>query len=86
MHGNITRKLPCSYLYLKLAKMSCFSFYLFPFLFCKIREQKEEQVLPKREGWHQWKERREVAGKEGRRVNMVQKMCTHAYKYKNDTG
>jgi hypothetical protein len=28
-----------SYLYLKLAKMSCFSFYLFSFLFCNIREQ-----------------------------------------------
>jgi hypothetical protein len=25
-HGNITRKLPCSYLYLKQAKMSHFSF------------------------------------------------------------
>jgi hypothetical protein len=29
----------CSHLYLKLAKMPCFSFYLLPFFFYKIREQ-----------------------------------------------
>jgi hypothetical protein len=29
----------CSYLYLKLAKKSCFSFYLLCFFFYKIREQ-----------------------------------------------
>jgi hypothetical protein len=29
----------CSYVYLKLAKISCFSFYLFSLLFYKIREQ-----------------------------------------------
>jgi hypothetical protein len=29
----------CSYLYLKLAKMLCFSYYLLCFLFNKIREQ-----------------------------------------------
>jgi hypothetical protein len=37
----------CNYLYLKLAKMSCFSFYLFSFLFCKIGKQRAEQVLPR---------------------------------------
>jgi hypothetical protein len=37
MHGNDTRKLPCSYLYLKLAKASFLSFIFF---FYKIREQK----------------------------------------------
>jgi hypothetical protein len=26
-----------------------------------------------------------VAGKVGRRVNMIQKMCTHVCKWKNDT-
>jgi hypothetical protein len=26
-----------------------------------------------------------VLGKEGRRVNMMQKMCTHACKYKSGT-
>jgi hypothetical protein len=30
---------PCSYLYLKLAETSCFSFYLLSFFFYKIREQ-----------------------------------------------
>jgi hypothetical protein len=29
----------CSYLYLKVAKIPCFPFYLLSFLFCKIREQ-----------------------------------------------
>jgi hypothetical protein len=37
----------CGYLYLKLVKMSYFSFY--PFLFCKIRKQ-EEGLAPVREG------------------------------------
>jgi hypothetical protein len=35
-----------SYLYLKLAKMLCFSYYLLCFLFKKFREQRAEQVLP----------------------------------------
>jgi hypothetical protein len=42
----------CSYLYLKLAKMSCFSFYLFSFYFYKVGEQSMEQVLVG--GWHCW--------------------------------
>jgi hypothetical protein len=29
----------CSYFYFKQAKMSCFSFYLFSFVFYRIREQ-----------------------------------------------
>jgi hypothetical protein len=37
-----------SYLYLKLAKMSCFCF--FSFLFEKSEYRKEEQVLPRVEG------------------------------------
>jgi hypothetical protein len=32
----------CSYLYLKQAKMSCFSFYLFSFIFYKIGDQEGE--------------------------------------------
>jgi hypothetical protein len=39
----------CIYLYLKLAKMSCSSFYLFSY-------RRVEQVLPRGEGWHQWEE------------------------------
>jgi hypothetical protein len=35
----------CSYLYLKLTKMACFSFSLLCFFFFKIREQEREQVL-----------------------------------------
>jgi hypothetical protein len=32
----------CRYLYLKQAKISCFSFYLFSFFFYKITEQSTE--------------------------------------------
>jgi hypothetical protein len=35
-----------SYLYLKLAKTLCLSFYLLCFLFHKIREKRAEQILP----------------------------------------
>jgi hypothetical protein len=38
IEGNITRNSLCNYLYLKQAKMSCFSFYHFSFLFYKIGE------------------------------------------------
>jgi hypothetical protein len=40
-HGNSL----CRYLYLKLAKLSCFSFL--SFLFYKIREQEGGLVLPR---------------------------------------
>jgi hypothetical protein len=63
----------CSYLCLKQAKMSCFSFYLFSFT---KSEQRVEQVLQGGGLGTSWG--REVAGKEGRRVNMVQK-CVHMY-------
>jgi hypothetical protein len=45
---------PCSYLYLKQAKMSFFSFF-----FYKIREQEGKQVLPGggRGDWYQWEGR-----------------------------
>jgi hypothetical protein len=35
----------CSYLYLKQAKMSCFTFSLFSFFFYKIREQEGRAIL-----------------------------------------
>jgi hypothetical protein len=42
----------CNYLYLKLAKMSCFSSSLFSSE--KSENRRTEQVLPRWEGWHQW--------------------------------
>jgi hypothetical protein len=66
----------CSYLYLKKAKIPCFAFYLSSFFFYTIREW-EEGLATNGSG--------EVVGKEGRRVNMVKKMCTHEFKCKNDT-
>jgi hypothetical protein len=39
MHGNNTGISLCSYLYLKLPKMPCFSLYLLCFFFYKIGEQ-----------------------------------------------
>jgi hypothetical protein len=40
----------CSYLYLKLAKMPCFSFYVLWFFFYKIKEQ-EGRTGSARVGW-----------------------------------
>jgi hypothetical protein len=40
----------CSYLYLKQAKVSCFSFYPSK----EMENRKAEQVLPSGEGWNQW--------------------------------
>jgi hypothetical protein len=72
MHGNIT--FLCSYLYLKLAKMSCFSFSLFSS--AKSKNRRAEQVLPRgRDGTCG---RGKVAEKGGWRVNMVQK-CVHMH-------
>jgi hypothetical protein len=68
----------CSYVYLKLAKTSCFSFYLLLFLFYKIREQ--EGGTGSALGWEG-----AGGGERGRRMNMVQIMCTHVCKCKNDT-
>jgi hypothetical protein len=61
----------CSYLYLKQAKMSCFSFYLLSFFFYKTRELESGTCAAQGQGWHQWEER--GIGKWGMRVNMVQK-------------
>jgi hypothetical protein len=47
-HGNSL----CSYLYLKLAKSSCFSFYLFSS--SKSENRRAEQILAREGGvWHQ---------------------------------
>jgi hypothetical protein len=73
----------CSYFYLKLAKMPCFSNYVFSSIKSEMR--RAEQVLsgvgvgrPDTGG------REEMKGK-GRRVTMVQIMYTHVCKYKNDS-
>jgi hypothetical protein len=53
----------CSHLYLKLAKTSCFSFYLLLFFSTKPENRKAEQVLP---GWEEvalMGGKKEVAGK-----------------------
>jgi hypothetical protein len=50
MHGNNTGKLPMSYLYLKLAKRSCFSFYFLSST--KSENRRAEQVVGLGEkGW-----------------------------------
>jgi hypothetical protein len=61
--------------------MSCFSLYIFSS--AKLENRKPEQVLPMGEGWHLWE--RGGGGKGGRRVYMVQKMCTYACNCNNDT-
>jgi hypothetical protein len=70
-YGNVTRKLPVKLPLSQTSKMSSFSFF-----FYKIREQ---------EGCKGWggvgtTGNREVGGKGHRRVNTVQKMCTHVCK------
>jgi hypothetical protein len=60
--------------YPKETKMS------FYFYFTKITEQETGTVLS-RGGWYQWEE----VGNECTEVNMVQILCTHACKWKNDT-
>jgi hypothetical protein len=59
-------------------KQKCLSFF-----FYKIREQEGRTCPVGEESWYQW----EVEGsrERGRRVNMVQILCTHVCKYKNDS-
>jgi hypothetical protein len=73
----------CSYLYSNKLKCHVFLFYLFLFFFYKIREQ-EGGASPAQGGGSGNSEGRGI-GERGRRVNMVQKMCTRVYKCKNDT-
>jgi hypothetical protein len=56
----------CSYLYLKQAKMSCFSAYLFSSFFCKIGEH-EGRTGPPQVGWVDTSGRGEVLKKGSRR-------------------
>jgi hypothetical protein len=60
----------CSYLYLKLAKTSCISFYLLCFSFYKIREQEGRTGSARGGGAnHQWEGG--DGGERGRRMNTV---------------
>jgi hypothetical protein len=40
----------------------------------KLENMRAEQVLPRGEGWYQWEGRGDM--ERGRRVNIVQKICT----------
>jgi hypothetical protein len=72
-----------SYLYLKLAKMPCFSNYVLRFFFYKIREQGSRRGSPQDGGvGHLGKG--ENGGERDRRVNKVQIMYTHECKCKKD--
>jgi hypothetical protein len=62
--------------------MSCFQFYLFSFFLYKIGEQEGGTSPAAGGGGTDTSERWEVLGKGYRRVNTVQKMCTHACKCK----
>jgi hypothetical protein len=86
MHGNNTRTLPVCYLYLKLAKSPCFSFYILCFFFYKIREQEGGKVSAQGRGAVVGTSGRGGDGGErGRRMNTIQIMYTHVCKCKNDT-
>jgi hypothetical protein len=80
MHGNITRNSLCSYLYLKLAKMSYSSFSLFSSAKSEGRLNRSCPV-----GRVGTSKRGKFAGKEDRRMKMMQKLCTHSCKCKNGT-
>jgi hypothetical protein len=72
----------CSHLYLKLKCHGFFCFIFSLFFSYKIENRRVEQDLAREEGWHQWE--RGSVGEWGRRVNTVQKLCTHVSKCKND--
>jgi hypothetical protein len=71
-----------SYLYLKLAKTPCFSYYLLWFFFYKIREQEGRTGS----AWGRVGVGT-IGGEDGRercrRINMVQIIYTHVYECKN---
>jgi hypothetical protein len=64
----------CNYLYLKLAKTLCLSYYRLCFLISKIREQEGRTGSAWKWGW----------GGEGKRRKVAQTMYTHVSKCKND--
>jgi hypothetical protein len=76
----------CSHLYLKLAKMPCFSYYLLCFFFYKIREQEDRSSSAQGVCWGVGTSGRgERGGGRERRTNMVQIMHAHVCKCENDT-
>jgi hypothetical protein len=52
VHGNNARNL-LSFIYLKVAKMLCLSYYLFSYVFSstKLENKRAEQVFPGSIGW-----------------------------------
>jgi hypothetical protein len=75
VHGSNAKNLSYSYLYLKLAKMLCFSYYLLCFLFSSTKlEKRAEQVLP---GSEKCGRKREGAGSEAR--DGPNNVCTYEY-------
>jgi hypothetical protein len=70
-----------SYLYLKLAKMLCLSYYLLCFSSTKL-ENRAEQVLPESKG--EGESVRERGQSRGRGVEVTQTMYTHMNKCKNN--
>jgi hypothetical protein len=73
----------CSYLYLKLVKMSFFLFIFYLFSSTKSENRRAEQVLPRRRVGPTGSG--EIVQKEGRRTNAVQIMNICVCKCKNDT-
>jgi hypothetical protein len=68
---------PYTYLYLKLAKMLCLSYYLLCFLFNKIGEEHRTGSAWKRGGWGK-------GGTRGQWGEMAQTMYTHMNKCINN--
>jgi hypothetical protein len=66
-----------SYLYLKQAKMSCFSLYLVSFFSYKIGEQEGITSPAKGESWHQWEEGGD--GEKGKKSKYGAIKCVHRY-------
>jgi hypothetical protein len=73
---NYHKETQSSYLYLKQQKYHCFLFIFSLFPLHKLENRRVEQVLPREGDWESGiGSRGKVAGKAGKRVNMVQKMC-----------
>jgi hypothetical protein len=77
----------CSHLYLKLAKMPCFSFSLLYFFFYKIKEQEGRTGCAQGSGrvGGVGKMGGKVGRERGRRMNIAPIMCAHICKCRNDT-
>jgi hypothetical protein len=75
----------CSYLYLKLAKMSCFSFYLLSFFLLQNLRTGGQNRFCWGVGEVGTSGNGKGKGKKGRRINTAQIIYTHVCKCKNDT-